>query len=188
MLTGLVRVVFGNRISDMLSGYRVFSRRFVKSFPALAAGFETETELTVHALELRMPIAEVGTPYRERPPDSASKLNTFRDGWRILRTIVALVRQERPIAFFGGVSCLLAAASLGLAWPVFVTFMQTGLVPRLPTAVLSMGLMLLAFLSLACGLILDTVTRGRQEMKRLTYLSARKRLERRLHGHDLAND
>jgi hypothetical protein len=188
VLTGLVRVVFGNRISDMLSGYRVFSRRFVKSFPALAAGFETETELTVHALELRMPIAEVGTPYRERPPDSASKLNTFRDGWRILRTIVALVRQERPIAFFGGVSCLLAVASLVLAWPVFVTFMQTGLVPRLPTAVLSMGLMLLAFLSLACGLILDTVTRGRQEIKRLTYLSARKRLERRLHGHDLAND
>jgi glycosyltransferase involved in cell wall biosynthesis len=171
VLTGLVTLIFGNRVSDMLSGFRVFSRRFVKSFPALAAGFETETELTVHALELRMPIAEVLTPYKSRAPDSASKLNTFRDGWRILQTIAQLVRQERPIGFFGLVAALLAVASLILVWPVAVTYFETGLVPRLPTALLSTGMMLLASLSLACGLVLDTVTRGRQEMKRLTYLS-----------------
>lgn len=171
VLTGLVALIFGNRVSDMLSGYRVFSRRFVKSFPALSAGFETETELTVHALELRMPIAEIPTPYKSRPAESVSKLNTFRDGWRILRTIFSLVRQERPIGFFAIVSVVLALTSIVLALPVLVTFLQTGLVPRLPTAVLAMGIMLLAFLSLTCGLILDTVTRGRQEMKRLIYLA-----------------
>jgi hypothetical protein len=171
LLTGLVAHIFGNRIHDMLSGYRVFSRRFVKSFPALASGFETETELTVHALELRMPIAEVKTPYRDRPPGSASKLNTIRDGIRILKTIVVLVKEERPMPFFLAIAGALALLAFGLAWPVVATYMQTGLVPRLPTAVLSMGLMLLAFASLACGLILDTVTLGRREMKRMRYLS-----------------
>jgi len=173
VLTKLVRLVFGDRITDMLSGYRVLSRRFVKSFPALAAGFEIETELTVHALELRMPIDEVQTPYRERPANSASKLNTFRDGWRILKTIVWLIKEERPLQFFGGVFALLAITSLVLAWPLLLTFFETGLVPRFPTAILSSALMLLAFLSLACGAILDTVTRGRREMKRLHYLSVR---------------
>jgi len=173
VLTKLVRLVFGDRITDMLSGYRVFSRRFVKSFPALAAGFEIETELTVHALELRMPIDEVPTPYRERPANSHSKLNTFRDGWRILRTIVWLVKEERPLQFFGTVFALLAATSLLLAWPLLLTYLETGLVPRLPTAILSSALMLLGFLSLACGAILDTVTRGRRELKRLHYLTVR---------------
>src|SRR5690606_30218005 len=153
--------------ADMLSGFRVFSRRFVKTFPALSRGFEIETELTVHALELRMPIAEVPTPYKERPPGSASKLSTFKDGFRILWMISKLVREERPMEFFGVAAALLAAVSLLLAWPVFATYMETGLVPRLPTAVLSTGLMLLAFLALACGLILDTVTRGRREAKRM---------------------
>jgi hypothetical protein len=171
LLTGLVRMIFGSRVSDMLSGYRIFSRRFVKSFPALSAGFEIETELTVHALELRMPIAELVTPYKSRPEDSQSKLNTYRDGWRILRTIAQLVRQERPNGFFILIAALNAGASAVLAWPVLITYLETGLVPRLPTAVLAMGLMLLAFLCITCGLILDTVTRGRQEMKRLIYLS-----------------
>ncbi len=171
VLTGVVRLIFGNRISDMLSGYRVFSRRFAKSFPALAAGFETETEFTVHALELSMPVGEVVTAYRERPPGSASKLNTWRDGFRILRTIALLVRRERPLPFFALLALALALLSIGIAVPVFQTFLATGLVPRLPTAVLSTGLMLLAFLSLACGLILDTVTRGRMEAKRMAYLA-----------------
>lgn len=171
VLTGVVRLIFGNRISDMLSGYRVFSRRFAKSFPALAAGFETETEFTVHALELSMPVGEVVTAYRERPPGSASKLNTWRDGFRILRTIALLVRRERPLPFFALLALALALLSVGIAVPVFQTFLATGLVPRLPTAVLSTGLMLLAFLSLACGLILDTVTRGRMEAKRMAYLA-----------------
>lgn len=171
LLTKLVRLVFADRITDMLSGYRAFSRRFVKSFPALTTGFEIETELTVHALELRMPIAEISTPYRERPPSSASKLNTIRDGWRILKTILLLIKEERPLPFFTAIFALLAAASVLLAWPVLVTYLQTGLVPRLPTALLSTALMLLGFLSLTCGMILDTVTRGRREMKRLHYLS-----------------
>ncbi|MFD1627770.1 glycosyltransferase family 2 protein [Azospirillum griseum] len=171
VLTGMVANIFGKRIGDMLSGYRVFSRRFIKSFPALASGFETETELTVHALELRMPIAEVKTPYKDRPPGSHSKLNTIRDGIRILKTIIILVKEERPIPFFVGIFALLALLSLGLAWPVMMTYAQTGLVPRLPTAVLSTGLMLVAFLSLTCGLILDTVTLGRREAKRMRYLS-----------------
>ncbi len=169
LLSGIVATIFGNRVSDLLSGYRVFSRRFVKSFPALASGFEIETELTVHALELRMPIAEVDTPYGARPDGSESNLNTFRDGWRILKTIVSLTKTERPLHFFGSIFAVLALASVVLAWPVFVTYLETGLVPRIPTAVLSTGMMLLGFLSLAAGLILDTVTRGRQEMKRLHY-------------------
>jgi len=171
VLTGTVRLIFGDRISDMLSGYRVFSRRFVKSFPALAGGFETETEFTVHALELNMPVGEVRTAYKERPPGSQSKLNTWRDGFRILNAIALLVRRERPLPFFGLAAALLAALAVVLAAPVLATWLQTGLVPRLPTAVLSASLVLLAFLSLACGLILDTVTRGRQEAKRMAYLA-----------------
>jgi hypothetical protein len=171
VLTGVVRMVFGDRITDMLSGYRVFSRRFAKSFPAMATGFETETEFTVHALELRMPVGELRTRYRERPPGSQSKLNTWRDGLRILNAIGLLVRRERPLGFFASTALALALAAVALAVPLFQTWLATGLVPRLPTAVLSTGLMVLSFLSLACGLILDTVTRGRMEVKRLAYLS-----------------
>ncbi len=169
ILTRIVASVFGSRSTDMLSGYRVFSRRFVKSFPALASGFEIETELTVHALELRMPIAEIETPYRSRPSGSESNLRTIRDGWRILKTILLLTKAERPLHFFGLFFAILAAGSAILSWPLLITFLETGLVPRLPTALLSTGLMLLAFLSMACGIVLDTVTRGRQEMKRLHY-------------------
>jgi glycosyltransferase involved in cell wall biosynthesis len=170
LLTGTVAAIFGNRLKDMLSGYRVFSRRFVKSFPALASGFETETELTVHALELRLPLAEIQTPYRDRPPGSKSKLNTFRDGFRILRTIVYLVKEERPMQFFSLVALALFAASLALGWPVVATYIETGLVPRLPTAVLAVGTMILAAVSFIAGLILDTVTLSRRELKRLHYL------------------
>ena len=170
-LTGLVAWIFGNRVTDMLSGYRVFSRRFVKSFPALTTGFETETEFTVHALQLRMPMAEVLTPYRDRPAGSASKLRTYSDGWRILRTIVALVEKEKPLLFFALASLMLASLSMALAVPIVHTYFATGLVPRLPTAVLSMGIMLLSCLSLVCGLVLETVTRGRLEAKRLAYLN-----------------
>lgn len=183
LLSGLVTRIFGRQITDVLSGYRALSRRFVKSFPALSTGFEIETELTVHALELRMPIGEVRTPYRERPAGSESKLRTVSDGVRILTTIVALVRDERPLPFFGSVGGLLAALSLVLGWPVIFTYLDTGLVPRFPTALLATGLMLLAFLSVASGLVLDTVTRGRRELKRLHYLqiplSASRRRERR---------
>jgi hypothetical protein len=171
LLSSIVGWAFGARFEDMLSGYKVFSRRFVKSFPALATGFEIETELTVHALQLNMPVAELPTRYKERKEGTASKLRTFRDGWRIVGTILALVKGERPLAFFTAVFAALAALSVALAVPIVVTFIATGLVPRLPTAVLSTGLMLLAFLSLACGFILDTVTRGRRELKRLHYLA-----------------
>jgi glycosyltransferase involved in cell wall biosynthesis len=171
LLTWLVSTIFGHRTQDMLSGYRVFSRRFVKSFPALSAGFEIETELTVHALEVRMPLAEVPTPYKDRPEGSVSKLSTFRDGFRILWLIGKLVKEERPVQFFGIGAIVLALISVLVAWPVFVTYFETGLVPRLPTAVLATGLMLLAFLALVCGLILDTVTRARREIKRLAYLA-----------------
>jgi glycosyltransferase involved in cell wall biosynthesis len=171
MLTGFVARLFGERFKDILSGYRVFSRRYVKSFPALAKGFETETELTVHALELRMPVAELPTPYGARPQGSSSKLNTYRDGWRILMLILRLFREERPLQFFGYLFAILFALSLAIAAPVVTTYLETGLVPRLPTAVLATGIMLLAFLSLVCGLILDTVTRGRRELRRLSYLA-----------------
>jgi glycosyltransferase involved in cell wall biosynthesis len=171
ILTGVVRGIFGNRATDMLSGYRCFSRRFVKSFPALAGGFETETEFTVHALELRLPIAELPAAYGERPAGSASKLRTYRDGFRILRMIIALVQREKPLLFFGVGSMGLGLASLILFAPVLETFLRTGLVPRLPTFVASVTLMMLAFLSLACGLVLDTVTRGRIEAKRIAYLA-----------------
>jgi hypothetical protein len=155
----------------MLSGYRAFSRRFVKTYPALATGFETETDFTVHALELAMPIAELPTAYRERAPGSVSKLNTWRDGARILRTILLLVKEQRPLQLFSLVAALLTLASLALGLPVIAEFMRTGLVPRLPTAVLATGLILLGMLALACGLILDSVARGRREMKRLAYLA-----------------
>jgi glycosyltransferase involved in cell wall biosynthesis len=170
MLSWLVTRIFGHRITDVLSGYRAFSRRFVKSFPALSSGFEIETELTVHALELRMPISEIATPYRERPPGSHSKLHTFRDGFRILSTIAGLVKEERPLPFFGLVGIALAALSVLLAWPVINEFFESGQVPRFPTAILATGLMLLAFLSIASGLILDSVTHGRRELRRLHYL------------------
>lgn len=173
LLTGFVAWVFGPAFNDMLSGYRVFSRRFVKSFPVLSGGFEIETELTIHALELGLPIAEIDTSYYARPTGSASKLNTWRDGFRILRTILALYRAERPLSFFSIIGVVLALVAIALAVPIFVTYVETGLVPRLPTAVLSMGLMMLASLSGAVGLVLDTVTRGRREMKLLAYLSHR---------------
>lgn len=173
LLTGLVSRVFGKRLSDVLSGYRVMSRRFVKSFPALSSGFEIETELTIHALELRVPIGELTAPYVGRPRGSASKLHTFRDGLRILGVILHLIKEERPLQFFSAIFGALAAMSVGLGIPVVARFVQTGLVDRLPTAVLATGLMILAFLSFACGLILDTVTRGRRELKRLLYLAAR---------------
>jgi hypothetical protein len=163
--------VFGSRFEDMLSGYKAFSRRFVKSFPALATGFEIETELTVHALRLRMPVAELPTVYRARGEGSASKLHTVRDGMRILWAIFLLVKGERPLAFFSAVFAALTALAGALGAPVVVTYFETGLVPRLPTAILTMGIILLGFLSLACGFVLDTVTRGRTEMKRLHYLS-----------------
>jgi glycosyltransferase involved in cell wall biosynthesis len=171
MLTQMVATIFGRQFTDMLSGYRVFSRRFVKSFPALAKGFEIETELTVHALELRMKTAELAAPYKERPEGSVSKLNTLRDGVRIVRTIAELVKEERPVWFFGVASGLLALLALALFTPVLIAYWQTGLVPRFPTAILSASIMLLAFLSLTCGLILDSVTRARQELKRLAYLA-----------------
>jgi glycosyltransferase involved in cell wall biosynthesis len=170
LLSGLVGRIFGDRFSDMLSGYKVFSQRFVKSFPALAAGFETETEFTIHALELRMPVAEMETPYRERPEGSASKLHTVRDGLRILWLILRLVEEERPLQFFGVLSLLFALGSLVLAYPVFGTYLETGLVPRLPTAVLAASMMVLAFLFLASGVILNSVTLARREAKRLRYL------------------
>ncbi len=173
MLTGMVRLIFGDRITDMLSGYRAFSRRFVKSFPALAHGFETETEFTVHALELRLPVGEIQTAYKDRPPGSVSKLNTIRDGIRILRTILALIQRERPLAFFGLAGLAMMAVAVGLFIPVLAEFLRTGLVPRLPTAILSAGLVLGGLLSLAAGLILDTVTRGRLEAKRMAYLAIR---------------
>ncbi len=174
LLTSLVASIFGKRFDDMLSGYKVFSRRFVKSFPSLSGGFEIETELTVHALELRMPVAEVETRYGARPEGSQSKLSTFSDGFKILKMIAILIKEERPLQFFSVLFALFALASVIISIPVITTYMETGLVPRLPTAVLATGLMLLGFLSLACGLILDTVTRGRKELKRLQYLNVRR--------------
>ncbi len=171
LLTGSVRRIFGGEFSDMLSGYRVFSRRFVKSFPALASGFEIETELTVHALELRMPCGEVDTVYGARPEESESKLSTYRDGFRILKTIMRLYRVERPLQFFSTFSLFLALVAIGFAIPLLPEYLATGLVPRLPTAILSTGLMLAALLAFGCGLLLDNVTRGRQELRRIAYLS-----------------
>jgi glycosyltransferase involved in cell wall biosynthesis len=170
MLTGLVATVFGHGQHDILSGYRAMSRRFVKSFPALSKGFEIETELSVHALEVLAPIGERPVAYNARPEGSVSKLNTIRDGLRILRLIIHLTRDERPLPFFGAIALILALVSALLAIPVLVSFFETGLVPRLPTWVFATGLGILAMLSLSVGLVLDTVTRGRREMKRLIYL------------------
>ena len=171
LLTGMLAWLFGRTFTDILSGYRVFSRRFVKSFPVLSAGFEIETEISVHALELRMPVAEQVTAYAARPEGSTSKLNTYRDGWRILMMILTLFRSEKPLAFFGLIGVLLALGSIGLSIPLFLTYFETGLVPRMPTAILATGLMILAFLCVFSGLILDTVVRGRRETRRLAYLS-----------------
>ncbi len=171
LLTGLLARLFGRTFTDILSGYRVFSRRFVKSFPVLSTGFEIETEISVHALELRLPVGEEVTRYGARPAGSASKLSTWRDGWRILRTILLLLRIERPVLFFGSIGLLLALLAVLLAIPLGITYVQTGLVPRLPTAMLSTGLVILGVLNLFCGLILDTVVRGRREVRRLAYLA-----------------
>ena len=171
LFTGFVANLFGNRFTDILSGYRVFSRRYVKSFPALSNGFEIETELTVHALQLRMPIGELNTPYGARVEGSTSKLSTYRDGYRIMIMIIKLFKNERPLAFFGLIFALFALLSIGLSVPLVVTYVETGLVPRIPTAVLAVGTMLIGFLSMTCGLILDTVTHGRREIKRLAYLT-----------------
>lgn len=171
LLTGAVRRIFGDRVLDMLSGYKVFSRRFVKSFPALSQGFDIETELTVHALALFMPVAHATGDYRGRAAGSASKLRTWQDGWRILRMILKLLRHERPLFFFGSIALALAAASVLLFIPVLSTYLATGLVPRIPTALLSTGIMLTAALSLLAGLILDTISRGRREVRLLAYLA-----------------
>jgi glycosyltransferase involved in cell wall biosynthesis len=173
LLTGFVANMFGRSFTDMLSGYRVFSRRFVKSLPILSGGFEIETELTVHALELELPVGELATPYYSRLGGSESKLSTWSDGFRILWMILKLYRAERPLAFFGSIGVALALTSIGFAIPILATYVEEGLVPRLPTALLSTGLMLLAFLSLAVGLILDTVTHGRRELKLIAYLALR---------------
>jgi glycosyltransferase involved in cell wall biosynthesis len=170
-LTGMLARLFGRSFTDILSGYRVFSRRFVKSFPALSAGFEIETEISVHALELKMPVAEVTTPYFERPEGSASKLSTYSDGWRIAKTIATLYRIERPLLFFGAIGGLLALVAVLLAIPLVFTWLDTGLVPRFPTAILATGLIILASQCVFAGLILDTVVRGRREVRRLAYLT-----------------
>jgi len=171
VLTSLVRTAFGRAFTDMLSGYKVFSRRYVKSFPAMSGGFEIETELTVHALELRMPCSEMATPYGDRPEGSSSKLHTLRDGWRILMLIVRLVKDERPLTFFGIAGLVFAVSGLAFGASVILEFAETGYVPRLPTAMLSVGLVLVGTLGCFSGIILDTVTKARQEAKRIAYLS-----------------
>ncbi len=171
MFTFAVANLFGARFTDMLSGYRVFSRRFVKSFPAMSSGFEIETELTIHALELHLPVAEVVTPYKIRVPGSTSKLRTYSDGLKIVRLIVVLYKNERPFKFFSAIGSVFLTVALSLGIPLVVTFIKTGLVPRQPTAILATGLVLLSALSFIAGLILDTVTRGRREMRRLAYLA-----------------
>jgi glycosyltransferase involved in cell wall biosynthesis len=171
MFTGLVAGVFGQRFDDILTGYRVFSRRFVKSFPILSEGFEIETELTIHALELNMPVAELPSKYIDRPEGSNSKLNTISDGLKISKLIIKLIKDERPMTFFGWLFLAFALFSIILSFPLAITYLETGLVPRLPTAILSSVSMLLSFLFLACGFILDSVTRSRRERKRIAYLS-----------------
>ena len=171
LLTGMLARIFGRTFTDILSGYRIFSRRFVKSFPVLSSGFEIETEISVHALELRMPVAEQVTAYAARPEGSESKLNTWRDGFRILNTILTLFRYERPLQFFGFIAAVFALMAIVMSIPLFVTYMNTGLVPRFPTAILATGLMILSALNGMCGVILDTVVRGRLEVRRLAYLS-----------------
>jgi len=171
LFTGLLSRLFGRSFTDIFSGYRIFSRRFVKSFPVLSEGFEIETEISVHALELRMPVGELVTTYGARPEGSASKLSTYRDGWRILKTIGTLYRIERPVLFYGSIGALLVIAAIILAVPLLLTYLDTGLVPRLPTAILVTGMVVIAVLNFFAGLILDTVTRGRREMRRLAYLA-----------------
>ena len=171
IFTGLLAGLFGRSFTDIFSGYRLFSRRFVKSFPVLSSGFEIETEISVHALELRMPVGEVETAYGARPEGSQSKLSTARDGWRIFKTIVTLYRIERPVLFFGLIGVALIVLALLLAFPLVLTYLDTGLVPRVPTAILVTGLGIIAVLCFFAGLILDTVTRGRREMRRLAYLA-----------------
>lgn len=171
LLSGVIAWLFGNRFRDVFTGYRVFSRRFVKSFPALSPGFEIETELTVHALELRMPVLELDTRYGHRPEGSVSKLRTWRDGLQILRAILVLLKEVRPLFFFTSIFLILSAISVLLSWPLLGTYLETGEVPRFPTAILSTGLMLLAFINLTSGIILDSVTRGRRELKRMHYLN-----------------
>jgi len=183
MLTSLVRTMFGGGFSDMLSGYRIFSRRFVKSFPLMSQGFEIETELTIHALQLAMPVAEMPTRFKDRIEGSESKLQTVSDGFRILWTIVTLLKQERPFFLFGIVALAMMTASLIFGYPVIAEYMRSGTVPRLPTAILATGTMILGFLSLFCGLILDTVTRGRKEAKLLRYLEL-PGIEARLEGRN----
>ena len=173
LFTGLLTGLFGRSFTDIFSGYRVFSRRFVKSFPVLSEGFEIETEMSVHALELKMPVSEIETAYGARPEGSASKLSTYRDGWRILKTIGTLYRVERPVLFYGGLGALLIVAAIILAVPLVLTYLDTGLVPRFPTAILVTGMVIIAVLSFFAGLILDTVTRGRREVRRLAYLAHR---------------
>lgn len=170
LLSGIVRRLFGDGFDDMLSGYKVLSRRFAKSFPALSGGFELETELAIHALEMNMPVAEIDTPYRNRPEGSQSKLNTVSDGLRIVRTIVRLLKEARPFAFFLVVAALFAGTATLLAWPLIAEYLETGLVPRFPTAILVTGLMIISFLSLACGVLLDSVARNRRQLQRLHYL------------------
>ena len=171
LFTGLLSGLFGRSFTDIFSGYRAFSRRFVKSFPILSSGFEIETEMSVHALELRMPVGEVETRYGARPEGSESKLSTYGDGWRILKTIATLYRVERPVLFFGGIGAVLVIIALILAAPLVVTYLKTGLVPRFPTAILVTGMIIVAVLCFFAGLILDTVTRGRREIRRLAYLA-----------------
>jgi glycosyltransferase involved in cell wall biosynthesis len=171
LFTSLLAGLFGRSFTDIFSGYRVFSRRFVKSFPVLSAGFEIETEMSVHALELRMPVGEIETAYAARPEGSHSKLSTYGDGWKILKTIVSLYRVERPVLFYGGIGELLLLAAFLLAIPLVRTYLHTGLVPRFPTAILVTGMVIVAVLCVFAGLILDTVTRGRREVRRLAYLS-----------------
>jgi glycosyltransferase involved in cell wall biosynthesis len=171
LFTGLLSGLFGRSFSDIFSGYRIFSRRFVKSFPVLSSGFEIETEMSVHALELRMPVGEIETAYGARPEGSHSKLSTWSDGWRILKTITTLYRVERPVLFYGSIGAFLVAVALILAAPLIQTYLQTGLVPRFPTAILVTGMVIVAVLCVFAGLILDTVTRGRREIRRLAYLS-----------------
>ena len=171
LLTGLTAMMFRVKLADLLTGYRIMSRRFVKSFPFTAEGFGIETELTVHAVRLLMPMAEIETKYKERPAGSVSKLSTYKDGFKILFTIAGLVREERPLIFYTAIFAAAAIVSLVIGTPVVIDYLHTGLVPRLPTAVAATGLMVVAFISLAVGLILDTVTRGRWEAKRMAYLS-----------------
>lgn len=163
--------LFGTLFTDIFSGYRVFSRRFVKSFPAISSGFEIETEMSVHACQMRMPIAEIPTDYGARQEGSVSKLRTFRDAFRIFFTFLVLFKEIRPGRFFGVLALAFVGLAVVLALPVVMTYLETGLVPRLPTAVLSMGLMLMSGICTVCGLVLDSVARGRLEQKRIWYLT-----------------